>query len=266
MSCCDVLKHGGAFTAAYGKGTRSSATTAAATCLPTALSLVPWWQHLLRPCGSRSRGASPSFRRKSRSRSRSGGRGGSRGREGSRGRGGGGGGGGGGGERFKGEACKWNSRGFGFIKPLDGSEDVFCHVSVIKDGNCLREGDQIEYEKVYDDRKGKYRAENVTGGRTESEADRYGGGGGGGYGGGYGGGRGYDRGYDDRRGGYDDRRGYGGGGGGGGGGGYDRYDDRRGKISQRMMLSRIAESHSQIARCRMCTLLRIVYVLPFMFS
>merc|ERR1719352_864427 len=141
--------------------------------------------------------------RKSRSRSRSGGRGGSRGREGSRGRGGGGGGGGGaGGERFKGEACKWNSRGFGFIKPLDGSEDVFCHVSVIKDGNCLREGDQIEYEKVYDDRKGKYRAENVTGGRTESEADRYGGGGGGG---------GYDR--------YDDRR---------GGGGYDRprYDDR----------------------------------------
>ena len=37
-------------------------------------------------------------------------------------------------------------------------------------------------------------------------------------------------------------------------------------ISQRMMLSRIAESHSQIARCRMCTLLRIVRVLPLMFS
>jgi hypothetical protein len=61
---------------------------------------------------------------------------------------------------------------------------VFCHVSVLTDGNCLREGDTVEYEVVYDDRKGKYRADKVTGARHEREE--------------YGGGR--DR-YDDRRGG-----------------------------------------------------------------
>jgi cold shock CspA family protein len=102
----------------------------------------------------------------------------SRSRSRSRGRGGGGGGGGGGG-RLKGEACKWNPRGFGFIKPLEGGgDDVFCHVSVLTDGNCLREGDTVEYEVVYDDRKGKYRADKVTGARTEREEFRGGGGGG----------------------------------------------------------------------------------------
>lgn len=117
--------------------------------------------------------------RRSRSRSRSRSRGGSRGR----------GGGGGDGQRHKGEACRWNPRGFGFIKPFDGGEDIFCHVSVITDGNMLREGDSVEYEVVYDDRKGKYRADKVTGGRREEESR----GGGGSYGG-------RDR-YDDRRGG-----------------------------------------------------------------
>ena len=100
----------------------------------------------------------------------------SRSRSRSRGRGGGGGGGGG---RLKGEACKWNPRGFGFIKPLEGGgDDVFCHVSVLTDGNCLREGDTVEYEVVYDDRKGKFRADKVTGARTEREEFRGGGGGG----------------------------------------------------------------------------------------
>ena len=118
-----------------------------------------------------------------------------------------GGGGGDTGGRKKGVACRWNDRGFGFIKPNDGSEDVFCHVSSIKDGNMLREGDEVEFESVFDDRKGKYRADGVTGG-CQDEGDRGGGGGGGG--GGYGGGGG------------------GGGYGGGGGGGYDRggYDRR----------------------------------------
>ena len=95
-----------------------------------------------------------------------------------------GGGGGGGGNRLKGEAARWNPRGFGFIKPTDGSEDLFCHVSGIADGNVLREGDMVEYTPEYDDRKGKYRAVNVTGGRTESDGGRDDRGGGGGYGGG----------------------------------------------------------------------------------
>ena len=47
--------------------------------------------------------------------------------------------------------------------------------------------DQVEFRKSYDDRKGKDRAEDVTGGAPE---DRGGYGGGGGGGGGYGGDRG----------------------------------------------------------------------------
>ena len=47
------------------------------------------------------------------------------------------------GGRLKGQACRWNERGFGFIKPADGGEDLFCHVSSIEDGNCLREGDEV---------------------------------------------------------------------------------------------------------------------------
>ena len=117
--------------------------------------------------------------------------------------GGGGGYGGGGGSAGKerGLAQRWNGeKGFGFIKPEDGGEDLFCHVSSIEDGNALREGDTVFYKKVFDERKQKDRAEQVSGGIREGDGGR---GGGGGYGGGgYGGG------------------GYGGGGGGGGG---DRY-------------------------------------------
>ena len=53
---------------------------------------------------------------------------------------GGGGGGGGGGERLRGVAARWTDRGFGFIKPNDGSDDLFCHANDITDGNCLLEG------------------------------------------------------------------------------------------------------------------------------
>lgn len=184
---------------------------------------------------SRSRSRSPR-RRRSRSRSRSGDRksGGS-----------------GSSKLLTGRAARWNERGFGFIKPDNDDEDIFCHCSAIQDGNSLREGDPIEYEKVYDQRKGKYRAENVTGGRTEDRRTPSFGGGGGGGGGGEcyafrdgnctrgsscrfshgGGGGGGDRGgYGGGRGGYGggDRGGYGGGDRGGyGGGGGRGYDDRR---------------------------------------
>jgi cold shock CspA family protein len=82
----------------------------------------------------------------------------------------GGGGNDGGSKRLKGEVKAWNmERGFGFIKPTNGGEDVFCHFSFITDGNVLREGDMVEYEAEYDDRKGKHsqrnRAIKVTGGK-----------------------------------------------------------------------------------------------------
>ena len=96
--------------------------------------------------GGRSRSRSGGRRSRSRSRDRKK----SRSRSRSRGRGGGG-----GKKRLKGEACRWNPRGFGFIKPADGGEDLFCHVSSIRDGNALRDGDIVEYDESWDDRKGK---------------------------------------------------------------------------------------------------------------
>eukprot|EP00035_Acanthoeca_spectabilis_P017265 m.359947 g.359947 ORF g.359947 m.359947 type:complete len:363 (-) comp16634_c1_seq2:93-1181(-) len=98
-----------------------------------------------------------------------------------------GGGGGGGGGFVNGTAARWNDRGFCFIRPEDGTEDVFCHFSSITDGDRLEEGSKVEYKRVYDDRKGKYRAEEVTGGVRGPPG---GGGGGGPPGGGYGGGGG----------------------------------------------------------------------------
>jgi len=50
-------------------------------------------------------------------------------------------------KRHKGEAARWNPRGFGFIRPTDGGDDVFCHISSITDGNVLYEGDTVEYQE-----------------------------------------------------------------------------------------------------------------------
>jgi cold shock CspA family protein len=90
------------------------------------------------------------------------------------------------GEVLKGKAGRWNDKGFCFILP-DGAakgEDIFCHFSAITDGNCLSEGDPVEFEKSWDDNKQKYRAANVTGGHTEDRRAPSGGGFGGGRGGG----------------------------------------------------------------------------------
>merc|ERR1711924_241663 len=121
--------------------------------------------------GSRSRSRSRSARR-SRSRSKSRSRSRSRSRTPAK--------------REKGIACRWNDRGFGFIKPEKGGDDVFCHISGLKEGNMLREGDEVEYTVMYDERQRKHRATDVTGGVQD---DNYGKGG---KGGGYGGGRRYD--------------------------------------------------------------------------
>jgi len=97
-----------------------------------------------------------------RSRSRGGG-GGGRGRSRSRGRGGGGGRGGSSGGPGTGEMVRWNAdKGFGFIKPDKGDEDLFCHVSALLDGDgSVRDGDRVKFVVQFDDRRGKDRAIDV---------------------------------------------------------------------------------------------------------
>lgn len=113
-------------------------------------------------------------------------------------------------------SVKWfdAKKGFGFIVPDDGSEDVFVHHSGIHaDGfRSLADGEDVEYELV-EEGNGRRRAESVTGpdgaavqGAPRRFEDR------GGYGGGdYGSGGGFGSG------------GFGGGGGGFGGGGQGGY-------------------------------------------
>merc|ERR1712228_624485 len=75
-------------------------------------------------------------------------------------------------------------KGFGFIEPADGGEQIFVHRKVNGDDRSayLEEGDEVEYEVEWDDRKGKYAASSCTGFKTGGD-----GGGGGGWGGGGGG-------------------------------------------------------------------------------
>eukprot|EP00660_Eupelagonema_oceanica_P006291 gene6292-210_t len=68
----------------------------------------------------------------------------------------------------KGTCCRWNAeKGFGFIKPADGSADVFCHRRELsadgRDRNVgLDEGKEVWFDVVTDDRSGKLRASNVS--------------------------------------------------------------------------------------------------------
>ena len=152
--------------------------------------------HLARPTAEMGERADFGGGGRERSRSRSpadrgGDSGGDRRGGGDRGGDRGGGGGGGGGGRETGVALRWKGR-YGFIKPDDGGDNLFCHRDFIEDGKCLIEGSKVKYMRAYNEHHRKICAKQVTGGAPEPEGgfggDGCGGGGGHGVGGGYGGG------------------------------------------------------------------------------
>ena len=60
---------------------------------------------------------------------------------------------------------KWFNvtKGFGFIQPDDGGNDVFVHISAVERAGLsnLAEGQKLSYELKMDPRKGKTSAENL---------------------------------------------------------------------------------------------------------
>ncbi len=60
---------------------------------------------------------------------------------------------------------KWfnATKGFGFIEPDDGGNDVFVHISAVERAGMreIVEGQKISYEVVRDTKSGKFAADNL---------------------------------------------------------------------------------------------------------
>lgn len=60
---------------------------------------------------------------------------------------------------------KWfnATKGFGFIQPDEGGDDVFVHISAVERAGMreIVEGQKINYEVVRDNKSGKFAADNL---------------------------------------------------------------------------------------------------------
>jgi cold shock protein len=60
---------------------------------------------------------------------------------------------------------KWfnSQKGFGFIQPDDGSQDVFVHISAVERAgmSSLNEGQKVSFDVIANRRTGKSSAENL---------------------------------------------------------------------------------------------------------
>ena len=59
---------------------------------------------------------------------------------------------------------KWfnTTKGYGFIQPDDGTDDVFVHISAVeRSGINIHEGQKLSYELQRDPKKGKSAAANL---------------------------------------------------------------------------------------------------------
>ncbi|MEN0000216.1 MAG: cold-shock protein [Pseudomonadota bacterium] len=61
---------------------------------------------------------------------------------------------------------KWfnTTKGFGFIEPVDGGNDVFVHISAVERSGMasLAEGQKVNYDLEQDRRSGKFAAANLS--------------------------------------------------------------------------------------------------------